>query len=225
MYPINDNEGALFEFEFASLEDPCESMRHQVYSFNRELIMLFAKQHGFDTNDININVDPNYKDEDDCIGVINERYLLQPYRFKSNFSDQEYHIITCQGFVDKAIEDTAQDITNRLWFDTIIMRRDVEFIRIINQLVKELSHVFIMDNLLIDDFWNEESGENYLKSFRIPEIDDYFDVNIGGVLGTPEAEYVMDSLFNSSIDTEVQPITIESYVKSFTEMLTDVFTE
>lgn len=217
---LEKNEGVLFEFEFASIEDPCENMRYHVYSFNREMIKLFAKQHGFNPDDMCINIHSDINHEDD--EKMNDNLLLKVYRFKSNFSNQEYRIISCQRFIDKAIEDAGQDITARLWFDTIIMRHDIEFIKLINRLVKKLSHVFIMDNLLVDDLWNEENDnkETFHKSYNIPGYDDYW---IEGC--SNYSEYVVDSLFDSSIENEVQPITIESYVKSFTEMITDVYTE
>ena len=209
MIDYEADEGVLFQFTFFPISDD-NRLKRRVYARNKASIELFAKQHGFDCNDLQLDI----LDAEECI---DDESLLKIYRFKSNCSDNEYNIMTCTRFIDKALGDAAQDLVVKLWFDDIIMRHDIEFIKMINHYIYQLNHVFIMNNLVAEDFWDESNKERYAKSFR---WDDYVESNIDR-----DSEYVLESLVNHSIESEVQPITIESYIKSFTEILTETFND
>lgn len=213
---IEKDDGVIYEFVFISLSS--EGMKHRVYSTDKNMIDLFAKQHGFDVNNIQVNILPRYCMDDNAI---NDDCFLKIFQFKSNSSDQIYHVASSDQILRRIIDNVAQDLTNTLTFGPLILRNDVEFINLITELVSTLSCGYIMDFLIVDDNWTEENRWKFIENSREGFADSYYE----GIINFSESERVFDILHDKSIESLPQPITIEAYVRNFTELLIDKYIE
>ena len=202
---VND---VIFRFQFRSKAANASYLTYTVYSYKREDMLLFLKQHNFDLNHVHVDI-LEIAGED-----FNENDILQPYLFGTNSSEDVYTIMSTISIVDDCILNTAQTLANTLLFGPPIIRTDIELFRVINDLINELPHVYILDHTLIDetnDSMYSPDHSKYIKSWDGETPDPGDDV------------YVIESLYNCSILQEIQPITMEGYVSNFTSMMVDEY--
>lgn len=186
-----------------------------IYSHTKEDMMLFMQQHGFDIQ----YADVQYVYDNDS--ETNSSYTtLKLYHFKSNKCDTVYHIMTCEYFIQQALSNVASHISDACVFGQGIFRDDVEIIKLVQDLLDKLPHVEILDYGFIDGDWVVENcmdadidlSWESIKKCRLFDED-----------GEPNYEMFDNSSIYDSFVTkgpdEIQDITIEAYVRSFTEFL------
>ena len=212
-------EPYIFRFEFSSCYNKIKNMNYEVYAENEKDLQMFLMQHNFTDSPMDsVTVLPRTE-----IDRINDGRILKEFLFKSNKTNQIYKVITCDDFVDYAIANTCNELSGALIFGEAIIRRDIEIFKLIGDLVVTLPHVNIMDFALADI---QSTGNNSIDSFseicqltrtyhcKNLDIDDFSESAL---------YYPHESMEYSRCDGEVQPITLEAYVESFTEKMVDSF--
>lgn len=212
---VNEDD-TLFRFQFMlKMRYNNKNMCRTVYSSNRLAMELFLKQHNFDMSMVNIEcISVNDIDGDE--GVI-ENNMLTPHLFHSNYSNELFTIMTTPAFVHEAIEDVCSELSDSLVFGSGIIRTDIQIIEMINDLLYELPHVYILDHMIVDP----ESGEPY-ESNNLKYIKNYHKFENLGMCFDDIGIY--DSMFDASIIDKPQPITVEAYASYFTDLITDEIT-
>lgn len=206
----------IFKFEFTSYGCKNKNLSHKVYSNNKEDMILFLQQHSFDMSMVHIECLTIDEYEKEVDGHIYD-YLLKGYKMRSNKSQETFMIMTTYDFVYQACEVVCSWLSDSLLFGPPILRTDVEIIKMINDLIHELPHVFVLDHALIDgDSGNIIGDQRYIRSNRSL---DSFDLTDEGY----DDSYIYESIFNSSFDEDIQPITVEAYVSFFTTLIMDVY--
>ena len=178
--------------------------------------MLFFKQHNIDINQVEVDYIPNenfnIKVEDDNI--------LASYQFRSNKSNETFNIMTTERLIAYALQLVGDHLSDACIFGSAIFRDDIEFIKVIQDLLGEIPHVQILDYGLLDDLnLTADTNWMYIKKDKLfdPDIEPEWVTN--GV----DSQDIYESLFDSCIsDTAVQPITVEAYVRGFAEMVMNI---
>ena len=178
---------------------------HRVYSMDRNMILLFMKQHQFDMNETIIETLPDSYDVDDM-----EQHELQIYKMQSNKTCQIHDIISTKHYVDQAIEAVVQNLSDYLIFGETIFRRDIPFINIVNRYLDELPFVFAFDYDILDGTPSCDTSYFNVKK----DLEQFYE--------SMENEYdvsSLDDLYNrflfKTLPNEKLPITVEAYVRWF----------
>lgn len=209
-------EPYLFKFEFSSVHNKIKNMNYHVIAKNEEDMKMFLLQHNFTDSPIDaITVLPS-----DKYDPSEYRYTLEKYLFKSNKSDELFTVMTCQEFVDHAVETTCNSLTDSLLFGEAILRRDIGVFKLIGDLVHSLPHTNIMDFVLADVDSTDDTVHNSIN--EILEMRKTYHDRIGSRYDDG-SYYIHQSMEFDRCDTLPQPITIESYIAAFTERMVDVF--
>lgn len=211
----------IFDFGFCSQYNNANHkiFEYHVYSTSMDDIKIFLNQHSF----------PSYCTDFvkvvtlDDVGVSEYNISqLRHYLFRSNkHPGENYDIVTSYKFIQEAIEHVGQLLSDSLTFGTPAVRTEIEIFKIINDLVDQLPHATVLDHTLIDGDSGQaysNDWERYLSKFaKVTNIDEYtlqYSVN---------TDMIIESILDDSEMTtyEIQPITLESYVKYFTIMMVD----
>lgn len=211
---LNNQRGGDNVFQFLIGRDHSEHIK--IFSNNQQDMMLFFKQHNIDINQVEVDYIPdenfNIKVEDDNI--------LASYQFKSNQSNETFNIMTTERLISYALQLVGDHLSDACIFGSAIFRDDIEFIKVIQNLLGEIPHVQILDYELLDDLnLTADTNWMYIKKDKLfdPDIEPEWVTN--GV----DAQDIYESLFDSCIsDTAVQPITVEAYVRGFAEMVMNI---
>lgn len=210
----------LFKFQFAPLKTNKPGFSFKIYTQNQNMMELFLSQHNFDRDHVYI----------ECISITQipetelnklEDSILKVFRFKSNSSTELFHIITTDFLVSNAIDQTCSELSETLLLGPPSLRTDIEILNLVNELLNELPHVYILDHSLIDgDSGNldEIENENRYTNRVGSHLYDGFMLAEGC-----SDSLIYDSMYDSSSSGEVQPITIESYVNAFSTLLVDKY--
>lgn len=185
----------VFRFQFASKS----GKSNVVYSLSKEDMSLFLKQHGFDLNNAYVDV---IKEN---LSKINED-LLMTYNFKSNTLANTFTLSTTTNFINDAIITIGSDLSASLMFGLVSIYGDIEIFELISSLIDEVPHVFIIDQYIADE------SNNYHNYIDNPIADKFYSDGY-------DDEGIYESLLEASVINNIQPITIEAYVKYFTSLL------
>lgn len=210
------SDGFMYEFKFETRFNSYEGKIRQVipvYSSNMDDMILFLKQHGFKPDSVNsisaVNVER----------IKGAEYVLNKYLFKSNKFDGVYAINTIENFVTKAIYSVSSDLSNSLTFGPAILKTDFKLIETIHNLINELPHVYILDGQFIDG----DSGDlirEYEERFSLTKIPYSYTSEVE----IPDDSFIVDSMMNDSANLKnIQPITLEAYVRSFIENFVEYY--
>lgn len=210
------SDGFMYEFKFETRFNSYEGKIRQVipvYSSNMDDMILFLKQHGFKPDSVNsisaVNVE----------NIKGAEYVLNKYLFKSNKFDGVYAINTIENFVTKAIYSVSSDLSNSLTFGPAILKTDFKLIETIHNLISELPHVYILDGQFIDG----DSGDlirEYEERFSLTKIP----YSYTSEAEMPDDSFIVDSMMNDSANLKnIQPITLEAYVRSFIENFVEYY--
>lgn len=203
----------FIRFKFFSASSMGKDRPFEVYANTMDEMNMFLNQHcfkGVDENAFAIIPKNICRNKNDMI--------LELYSFKSNHSNDIYHVMTTRFFVDMAMENTATDVNFNLLFGEAILRSDIEIFKHINTLLWKLPHVHVKDVLIADDNMIDDNiikeSLDIRKEYRL----------INRPWDDLDSQMVIESLYDvmSSDPIEVNPITIEAYVSSFTTLITDV---
>ena len=185
---------------------------HRVYSTDQNDVLLFMKQHKMDMTSPNLEVLPDDFCSDDL-----DLHRLHLYQFKSNQTQKVHQIMTTEYYVSTAIEQVTQNLADKLIFGETILRRDVPFVDLINDLLDAIPYIYILDYDLIDYDYHaldrDYCCKKDLRQFIRDDAEDNmeYDTNI------------LDQLYNQlawkSKPDKQQPITLEAYVRIFIKMV------
>ena len=206
---ISEYHGQYLKLTFYSTNG---SIKHTVYSEGIEPMKMFIKQHNFNP-DIIEHVEPVPEHAQAASGSI-----IEPYTFKSKYSDSpSYTIYTTEDFVEEAINIVCADLAQSLMFGSLAIRTNIELFALVSDLIGELKYVYVLDHGLVDD----ETGELYSTDYeKYTKRFDAFAYNQNDY-GYDDS-YIYDSLHAASLsDEHISPITLESYVTYFADMITD----
>ena len=209
-----------YRFEFTSSSSR-SSMKYYVLSNNMDDMNMFLSQHGFrDVNDSITIISPEqYKTKD-------ATHVLSIHSFASNKDHAIYHVMTCEDFVTRALENVANDLSDHSIFGEAILRSDIEFIKMAVKDLGKLRHAFIMDFRLADEslLFNHEENDGY-KGTMMEMITEYKN-RIGAPTEDTGSQAILQSLYDASPDADtncIYPITVEAYVSTFTELMVDCY--
>lgn len=196
----------MFKFNFKAINDDSK-LSYYVYSESKDLLLLFLKQHQLENGAHAIQVVADNNTDD--------FHLLQLYTFKSNFSNETYKVATCEQFIMDCIDKTCNELENVLCFGPIMLRNDIEFVKIIAETIENLPYrVTVLDYAIADDTAAEmeELTERWKHYINSPSMGESYSV-----------ASIYDAIHDESYVSNVQPITIESYISYFVDMITDSF--
>lgn len=210
------------KFEFSSMNNHNKNMNYYVYASTIEDLQMFCKQHNF--HNVPSEAITIHSTHNDSIADIR---LLKPFRFKSNRNDEIYTVITCEEFVDIAIENVANDLAQFMLFGEVIMRHDIGIFKMISDNVSKLPHAHIIDYILADEFniFNHTDSPDMSFTKEIYDMGKQYLKSIGAPTEDQDFRMVLQSIYDdiSHEKDEIYPITIECYVSNFTEMMIDTF--
>ena len=211
---LNNQRGGDTVFQFLIGRDHSEHIK--IFSNNQQDMMLFFKQHNIDINQVEVDYIP---DENFNIKVDDDN-ILASYQFKSNQSNETFNIMTTERLISYALQLVGDHLSDACIFGSAIFRDDIEFIKVIQNLLGEIPHVQILDYGLLDDLnLTADTNWMYIKKDKLFDPDVEPDWVTNGV----DAQDIYESLFDSCIsDTAVQPITVEAYVRGFAEMVMNI---
>lgn len=210
-YPLEhpfEQTDVLFRFRFKKPD--MHDGHFTVYSDRRDFMDMFLRQHGFSLEHAYVDVLSVHDVQPSSLNTS----LLQPYKFKSNNSDEVFTIITAEWLISSAVDETCSDLSGTLMLGPASIRGDIEIFNIINQLIDMLPYVYVRDEKLIDgdsgNMFEEEEENRYCDRPTALDLYDQYSLT-----GDDMDVYLYESM-HSARTGEIQPITVERYVHSFT---------
>lgn len=207
-----------FDFQAINRKQRSHPGKYRVVTDDFMKMNLFLKQHGFN------NVPPESLSIVDINNIHKcpDHYnILTPYLFKSNYSDEIYTIITCENFINYAIDAAANDLNGCLIFGEAILRHDIDLFKTIGNLISNLPHTHVFDYLLANEECVDDPASLTSREIAVMRRE-YF-----AKICAPCEDYgsyeTFESLHDSVNVDEVLPITLECYTSSFVEMMTDEY--
>lgn len=217
------NDGLIYSFAITDIHD---EERSSVWSYNKNDVVLFLKQHGFHENAVyNIDIQEVSK-----IKYEIKNHELRPYIFRSNNSKEQFVILSTTDIISGVINETASDLEGVESMNRCI-ERHAEFgiLQVLNDLIYQLKFAslanYVSDYEGMDEYSIEYqtqyiklfcSGNEYDYSLQ-PNPDSIYSFSYDDLNG-----YLVDALMaaskNAVKENKYQPITIESYVSSFIRM-------
>lgn len=173
---------------------PAEYDEKEVVSYCKEDMMLFLMQHGFDTRNPRIEI------LDDAVESVDSDALLHEYTFGSKKRDRMYRIMTTKEIMNSVMYETTGNLTSCMSFGSCALRGDIQIFEKISELINGLEYGGITE-------------ENLDKPVR-----DYCPTDVENIESeqTDIIYTILDGDTHPSRD--IQPYTIEWYVRIFTEM-------
>lgn len=201
-------------FRFSSVLNRGKDKPYEVFANTMDEMKMFLTQHCFKDVD---NAAFEFIPKNLCK---HNDMILELYSFKSNHSNDVYHVMTTKFFVERALEDTAADINYTLLFGEAILRHDIEIFKHICDLLWNLPCVHVKDVLIADD---ESINKKQYFGNSVDLVTQYYE-SFGKPWEDCDSQLVIQSLYDSLSNEpgEIYPITIEAYVSSFTTLLTDI---
>lgn len=216
-------ENYYIRFDFQSAR-PNSSMKYYVLAKSIDDMNRFLSQHGF--NDVHESLKIHDMRKGRSSDVF---HVLQPYKFMSNHKPGVFEVMTCSDFVEHAIDNTANDLSDYSLFGEAILRQDIEFLKMIGELIVKLPHGFVIDYTLADEslLYKSFEEEGSSKGDIVEDIIEYRK-RICSPSEDPGSRAVQQSLHDAVPDMSndnngIYPITIEAYVSSFTELMMDCY--
>lgn len=201
-HPDNPQGGMIFQFEFYPVNVIPNMKPTMVWSYDKDTMQLFLRQHGFDLNNARVNVVP-------CIGNINDETMLSIYKFGSRKRDRIYQIATTEEILACVLKRVGFNLSRTLSFGSASLRGDIQIFEHLMKLVTSLNFAYNIDSMAADaSDYDTIDREEYINGYPYYES---FAIN-------SDDSFVYESLFDETGPTKpYQPVTIESYVSLFTE--------
>lgn len=207
-----------FDFRPINRKQTSHPSKYRVVTDDFTKMDLFLKQHGFNDVPAEALSIVNIENIDRCPDHYN---ILTPYLFKSNFSDDLFTIITCENFINYAVDSAANDLNDCMLFGEAILRHDIGVFKTIGHLISSLPHTHIFDYILADERCVDD--QNSITFSEIVELRRKYLATINAPCEDYGAYETFESLHDSINVDEVLPITLECYTSSFVEMMTDEY--
>lgn len=220
-------EDYYLKFEFSSVHNTSKNMNYYVYAETMDDLKLFTSQHGF------TNVPPESITlvKKGSNGKYDGSHVLEPYKFKSNSSDELLTVMTCWDFVEEAISNVAAELNQYMLFGEAIVRRDVEIFKVIGDIINGLDHGMVVDFLLCDYCPDDEYADDIMKANCVLyQLQKDYKKHVGRPTDDGNICLTYEGLCDAIVEDDddpnkgVLPITIECYISNFTEKMMDAFT-
>lgn len=172
--------------------------------------------------------------EDEYIPTYILGRLLKHFKFKSNKHKEDFIIVSNDYLVIDAIKLTAYELTDTLYFGTIITKTEIDFIKLIGELIDTLPKVTVLDYLVMDaDEYYEGSGKDKMLNDKKREYYEQNDMILTNNVFTESllesieygnfhdigCHYVYQSFMEDCYVELTQAITIESYINNLSYSL------
>lgn len=175
-----------------------------VWSPYPEDIQRFVQQHNLSKLDIKwmILLD---EDRDEYIDIICPEYYAETYKFQSAQDRKVYTVITTREFLSKAVDDVADELSDALQFGPAALRGEISIFRTVVDLVDSLPYSAVLDADIADTL-----HDSYEMGSERHDYDPY-DPDF-----MPDRTFTFNSMHDTSLQDGLQPITLETYVRTFT---------
>jgi len=213
----------LFYFEFSSCKQKSdEQFNYRVFAESMNDMNMFLIQHNLHDQVQNVEVvDPAHPTNLDTVSY----NMIKPFVFGSNKSKEIFTIYTSEEFVSDAVGRVGSKLSASLLFGEAITRTDVELFDRLTNLINDLPYCDIIDFELM----NQES--NLIMEFKEKRNEYFYYTGIAPAEDGAEAliyQGLYDSMQAAMDDTcyltdSIQPITVEAYVKAFTDRMIDSY--
>lgn len=207
--------GVAFEFKFKPLTMKHGSLEYRVCTDRRDYMDMFLKQHNFNMETSHVNI-IGFEDFDS-----EAEDTLKPFVFRSNATNEQFVVITTERFVSDAIDEVCSMLSDASLFNDVMFRSDTELIDTVTELINSLTFGVVINHTLMTDDGEFISNdwERYTKAKKMYNTDGW-----EHPVGDDYLYEMMYEVYNSSLSlSKPQPITIESYIRSFRETLTDEY--
>lgn len=199
----------LFEIKFPTISrhnHPKTLGTFKVYTTNPELISIFLKQHAIDVYEVKIM-------DIEAIANLDERLILEEYKFHSNTDGNTYTIITAYKLLVYAIYHVGGNLGDTLMLGDLILRNEIQIIDIISHLIESLPYVTIAEHVTIDT-------ETCTDKQLLDKLTKYSNKYNGLMLDYSEEdqfyEYIYDELggaIPANNDVKCNAISLEGYIE------------
>lgn len=166
---------------------------YYVWSHDKSMVDMFMKQHCLDNNKVKWDIFP-WEEIEDHLDEVRDEYLLDRYKMGSNDTGIIYTIITSDEFIELALRNLCDALKELLTFGPCALRGDLEAIDELLGLINKLPYSYVYD------------GE-------IAEASDDPDCE------NVDYSYVYDGVFDYRDPNQVLVLTVESYIRTFTNTL------
>jgi hypothetical protein len=190
-----DSKEYIYTFAFNVLDN---KYTLNVYSFDKQDILLFIHQHKFENGEEYIQLVPYEKN---AISRYQDK-MLKPFKFRSNSSDEEYTVMTTEFILEKCLTNAGDIITKSCWLSSILPEyNSMSLFNYINEAIEQLKYATVMDwQMMIDDSTCIELNPDVNKNIIMDKL--------------MQSAY-LNNIGEGFINEDVQEITIESYVNGF----------
>lgn len=200
----------MFKFQIGSGKNITD---FAVFSHEKHELLLFMKQH-------NILINESYiewiTDEEFYSKYSNKEDLLRFYKFRSNKNNEVYNVMTSKYLLNYALQLVGDHISDNMIFGPAIFRDDIEFIKLISDLINKLPFIEIMDYELLD---MDTIALHDSYEWKDVKHDKLFNKDIDAIYDLFDTCYVYEALNEAfeKHEDDIQPITIEAYIRAFVE--------
>ena len=210
MNNIGDSLNTIFVIEFMG----CDGISNYVWDYNESNIKKFIIQHNMSMNRIKIHTVNSVKQFESFIPEISETDMLECFIFKSNHSEDIYHIMTSRVIVDEIMAILSQEFTMNMRFGTAILRNDVELFERIPDVIDNLDYGTLFDFGMADTVMDNDI---YANDNAYSNDSEYYDNDF---TYEQDPDVIYSLLKKDSYKPEqVQPITIEAYIHYFVKIM------
>ena len=182
---------------------------HRVYSIDKNMILLFMKQHNFDPQQTLIETLPSNYEDDDL-----ESHTLDWFTAYSNKDHQYHKIVTTRTYVIEAVEEVVKCLSDYLIFGETIFRRDIPFIELVNQYLDEIPYIFAFDYDIIDGCPSCDTSY-----FNVKKDLEQFSRAIDEEYDTSSIDDLYNRFMFKIVPGKPLPITLEAYVRCFVKLV------
>lgn len=182
----------------------------RVYSEHLEHIQMFLKQHNFDPSRSYIeNISPEEAEQDD----LDDR-TLRKYFMGSNIDHCVHEIYTTPDLVQHANLKTSIKLGDHLLLGECILRRDIQLIHLIADVIEEIPYAEILDYQALDD---KSVDDPYDTSWMI--VSKSIEQILDNPSSTPTSDNICDEIERRTMPENLLPITLEAYVEAFVAII------
>ena len=156
----NINQQAFY-FSFRLLDKTIE----EIFTFDRNTMLLFLTQHGFDIDIAHVQIYHNINEDiSPCWDDIRE-HMLKPFVFQSNVSGEKFTIYTTDNLLTSILDDVGETLSDTSMFGSLSLRTEIEIFDDINKDIETLRFGTIMDhNIANGEYEYEEEHRGYYAS-------------------------------------------------------------
>lgn len=202
---IGDLNGIIYCIEIQTERERADSRRF-VWSYDRDMISRFLMQHNIDAASVKWYVFLK-EDFNQYKKMLEPEYELSVFHMKSFRDNKVYSVVSSLDFISDALEDVCEALCDALMLGPCSLRCEIEVFRKIVDIIDEIPYAHVYDCDIADVPTENDWDEHYTYS------DD------GEMKNNMDLSITYDPMYDKMRGTGLQPITLESYIRSFTQAL------